>query len=224
MFNEISGRYDLINTVLSLGLHNLWKRKIARFIPKSDYKVRALDLATGTGDIATILARNERVSHVTGLDMSAGMLEVGREKMKDDPWGHKVEMKVGNAEQISFKDASFDYVTMAFGIRNVPSPLKCLQECYRVLKPGGRVAVLEFSLPKNPLIKQLNFVYLRGVVPFVGRLLSGHPFAYRYLNETIETFPYGQNFCALMEDAGFKKARQKPLSFGIATIYWADKT
>lgn len=222
LFNAIAGRYDFINSVLSFGLHNGWRHKMCQKIPKLS-EVRGLDLATGTGDVAIEMVKNPAVKKVVGLDMSEGMISKGVEKLGIKGLTNRIELIHGDAQNIPFDQASFDVVTMSFGIRNVPDASQCLKDAFRVLKPGGRMIVMEFALPKNKLFRALHLFYLRNLLPIVGRLLSGHDIAYRYLNETIEQFPYGDAFVGLMEDAGFKNSRFEALSFGIVNLYWGDK-
>jgi demethylmenaquinone methyltransferase/2-methoxy-6-polyprenyl-1,4-benzoquinol methylase len=222
LFNAIAGRYDLINSVLSFGLHRGWRRQMREQLPNR-HPIRCLDLATGTADVALELVKNPKVSQVTGLDMSAAMIRVGEQKVAAKNLQHRVELGLGDAQKLPANDREYDAVTMAFGIRNVASVEQCLRECYRVLKPQGRLLILEFSLPRSQLTKQLHLFYLRRVLPKIGRLLSGHQVAYQYLNETIEEFPYGQDFVRLLENAGFDEAGYKSLTFGIVNLYWGDK-
>lgn len=222
LFNAIAGRYDFINSVLSFGMHNGWRHKMCQKLPQLG-QIEGLDLATGTGDVAIEMVNDPRVVSVTGLDMSEGMIAHGVEKLKDKGLTDKIELVHGDAQEIPFEDASFDSVTMSFGIRNVPDASKCLRDAFRVLKPGGRMIVMEFALPKNKLFRGLHLFYLRNMLPVVGKVLSGHDVAYRYLNETIEEFPYGDDFVNLMTKAGFKNAGFDALSFGIVNLYWGDK-
>ena len=222
LFNAIAGRYDFINSVLSFGLHNGWRHKMCQKIPQLP-EIRGLDLATGTGDVAIEMVKNPAVKKVVGLDMSKGMISKGVEKLASKGLTDRIELIHGDAQNIPFDKASFDLVTMSFGIRNVPDASQCLKDAFRVLKPGGRMIVMEFALPRNKLFRGLHLFYLRNLLPIVGRLLSGHDIAYRYLNETIEQFPYGDAFVGLMNDAGFKNSRFEALSFGIVNLYWGDK-
>lgn len=224
MFNEIYGRYDLINSVLSFGLHKLWKRQLRDKLPTRFPTVDVLDIATGTGDIALSLAADKRVRLVKGVDLSEGMLSVAQEKAAKSRLRSKLHFALGDAQRLSQPDRNFEAVVIAFGIRNFANVEQSLKECFRVLKPGGRLIILEFSLPKNFVWRQLHLFYLRHVVPFIGGILSGHKFAYRYLNQTIESFPYGKDFSNLMESCGFRKVGFEPLTMGISTLYWAERT
>jgi len=223
MFDDISPRYDFLNHLLSFGLDIHWRRRLAQFLTdKQDQKV--LDLATGTADVLISLFKNNpNVQSGTGLDLADKMMAFGREKIIAANLGNRVTLKHGDAHKIPFKDHSFDAVTIAFGIRNMEDHKKVLEEMHRVLNEGGRVLILEFSLPKNPIIRAGHIFYLRYLVPFIGAIFSGHYRAYRYLNQTIETFPYGESFCGMMGSAGFKNVKAHPLLLGVATIYTGDR-
>ncbi|MFW7380405.1 MAG: bifunctional demethylmenaquinone methyltransferase/2-methoxy-6-polyprenyl-1,4-benzoquinol methylase UbiE [Oligoflexus sp.] len=222
LFNAIANRYDFINSVLSLGLHAGWRRKIREQLPQK-HPIKVLDLATGTADVALELVKNPRVQKVQGLDLSREMVKIGQQKVAGRKLDHRIELGIGDAQDISFGDCEFDAVTISFGIRNVPDVAKCLRECYRVLKPEGRLLILEFSLPPSRMMRGLHLFYLRRILPKIGRLLSGHQVAYQYLNETIEEFPHSEAFVSLMEQAGFDEASFKRLTFGIVNLYWGEK-
>lgn len=222
IFDAIASRYDFVNSVLSFGLHHVWRKRIRQEMPKGN-ALKVLDLATGTGDVALELVKSPNVQKVTGIDLSEEMLAVGRTKIAAQGLDKKIEMLTGNAQDLKFSDQSFDATTMSFGIRNVPDVVACLRECHRVLKPGGRTLVMEFGLPKSRIVRFGHLFYLRNVLPFLGNMLTGHDFAYSYLNKTIETFPYGEDFLALMRQAGFKKVGCFSLTFGIVNLYWGDK-
>lgn len=223
MFNRISAKYDLLNRLLSLGLDVSWRRKLSSFVPsRADLKV--LDLATGTADVLiTLVQNNQNIQSGVGIDMAAKMLEIGRKKIIQKGLEDKLSLKTADANQLPFSEQSFDCTTIAFGIRNVENPGTVLKEMHRVLKPQGRSLVLEFSLPENKIIRCVHLFYLRNVVPFLGWLISGQYKAYKYLNQTIEDFPYGRSFCSLMEKAGYIDVKANPLLFGAATIYQGDK-
>ncbi|MBZ0167404.1 MAG: bifunctional demethylmenaquinone methyltransferase/2-methoxy-6-polyprenyl-1,4-benzoquinol methylase UbiE [Candidatus Omnitrophica bacterium] len=223
MFNRISDRYDLLNRLLSLGMDLSWRKRLARCLPdKTDLKL--LDLATGTGDVLIILAQcTPRLKEGVGLDMAVKMLDVGRKKIIKKGLDDRLALRTADAHQIPFPGESFDCTTIAFGIRNMDDPLVALKEMVRVLRPGGRSLILEFSFPRNRLLKAGHLIYLRTVVPALGWLLSGEYKAYKYLNATIEEFPYGDAFCQLMKEAGFMAVKAHPLLFGVATIYQGDK-
>lgn len=218
MFNRIAPTYDFLNRLLSFRQDVRWRVRAASWLPKSP-KIRVLDLATGTGDLAlTILKKRDNVSEVIGLDVAQKMLNIAESKKCDA----RLHFGLGDACAIPYSDASFDVVTIAFGIRNVTNHLLALREMYRVLKPGGRLVVLEFSTPQ-PFFKPLYLCYFRYVLPFIGGILSGDREAYRYLNRSAEVFVSGLAFLKLMKHAGFQKTTAEPLNFGIATIYVADK-
>jgi demethylmenaquinone methyltransferase / 2-methoxy-6-polyprenyl-1,4-benzoquinol methylase len=223
MFDAICESYDRVNRVLSLGIDQYWRRAVSRYLP-SDRELSLLDLATGTGDqLFALMRKNSRIVKASGIDLSEKMLGIAEKKVKKQPFCDKVEFRHASATELPFSDASFDLATISFGIRNVDDIEKCFAEMHRTLKKGGRAAILEFSLPKNPLLKKFHLFYLRRVLPYVGGLFSRNKKAYLYLNKTIELFPYGEAFCSLMEKAGFSDVKAVPMTFGIATLYIGDK-
>ena len=223
MFNEISPRYDLLNRILSLGMDRRWRRQMAAFL-NAEKNQTVLDLATGTADVLlALLEVNPNVTKAVGIDLAEKMLEQGRFKIAQKGLEQKIKLLNGDINALPFSDNSFDCVTISFGIRNVPDPKKVLVQMLRVLRPGGRALILEFSFSSARPVRRLQLFYLRNVVPVVGFLLSGHPRAYRYLNQTIEKFPYGKDFCRIMEDVGFKRVIAHPLFLQTATIYQGDK-
>jgi len=223
MFNRISPHYDLVNRLLSFGTDVSWRRKMAYFLPGHKDQ-HLLDLATGTADqILTLFDQTDKVRSGIGMDLAEKMLEIGRKKIERRGLSEVITLKVGDATAIPLGDETFDVVTISFGIRNVTHVAKGIGEMYRVLKPGGRVLVLEFSLPRHQLVRGAYLFYLRHILPHVGAWVSGAPLAYRYLNETIETFPYGEAFCNVLRAEGFKAVEAHPLTFGVATIYRGDK-
>lgn len=222
IFDTIHKRYDLLNHLLSLGLDFGWRKRMAKRVPKGNRK-HLLDLATGTGDVAFSLLKHAPVSHAYGCDMAQNMLTRAEQKASKKKVTDLTTFLRGDAAETPFKDGFFDVVTMAFGIRNTPEPPKVLEEMKRVLKPGGKTLILEFSLPTNKLMKKLHLLYLRHFIPRIGTLISGDKDAYRYLNKTIETFPYGESFGGMMRDAGFKNVSFTPLTFGVVTLYDGEK-
>jgi len=223
MFDRIAGRYDLLNHLLSAGQDIRWRKKVAEVLPEKPNQ-SILDLATGTGDQLLYLFQcSDKIAYATGTDLATDMLARGREKIRRRRLHNVISLHEGDAEDIRYDDQSFDALTIAFGIRNVRDVDKSLAEMYRVLKSGGRVIILEFSLPKNRIIKKLYLLYFRYILPFIGGFISGDPYAYRYLNQTVETFPYGEAFCDMMSAQGFEKVKMIPLTLGVATIYYADK-
>lgn len=219
MFDRISCTYDRANAVLSLGCDRAWRRRLAEMVPPG--AARVLDLATGTCDVLLTLARRRGTRLAVGADLSAGMLRRGCCKVAVARHADRCGLVRADATRLGFADGAFDAVTMAFGIRNVTDTLGALREIRRVLRPGGRALILEFSLPKNVLLRAGYLLYFRHILPRVGGLVSGEAGAYRYLNRTVETFPYGGAFCALLAEAGFSAPRAVPLTFGIAAIYEA---
>lgn len=222
LFNAIAPRYDFINSILSLGLHNGWRRQLLARLPQR-HPIQVLDLATGTADVPLELVKSPRVQKVVGIDMSKKMVRIGRQKVAEKNLAHRVKLRVGDAQKIPFKDCRFDAVTMAFGIRNVADVSRCLFECYRVLKPEGRLLILEFSMPPSPTMRIAHLCYLRYMLPRIGQLLSGNELAYQYLNESIQDFPHGNGFIEHIEKAGFDEAGYKALSCGVVNLYWGDK-
>jgi demethylmenaquinone methyltransferase/2-methoxy-6-polyprenyl-1,4-benzoquinol methylase len=223
MFDRIARNYDFLNRVLSLGVDVAWRRKMVDFL-SSHQDQHILDLATGTADqLLFIFDKSDRVKSGVGMDLAEKMLEIGRRKVGRRGLFGTISLRKGDAMNIPADDEAFDAVTISFGIRNMTAPAKALREMYRVLKPGGRALFLEFSLPHNPLIRATHLFYLRHILPRVGAVVSGDSFAYQYLNETIETFPYGEAFCNLLWDAGFKAVRAHELTFGVATIYEGER-
>ncbi|MBF0495614.1 MAG: bifunctional demethylmenaquinone methyltransferase/2-methoxy-6-polyprenyl-1,4-benzoquinol methylase UbiE [Deltaproteobacteria bacterium] len=223
MFDRIAHRYDLLNRVLSLGQDILWRRRLARNLDGLP-RPRVLDLATGTADVLlSICQTNEQVRFAAGLDMSVQMLEVAGRKVQNAGLAAEISLIQADAMHLPVRERSVDAVTIAFGIRNVIDFDQTLREMYRVLNPGGRALILEFSLPSHNLFRKLYLFYFRHILPRIGAVISGDDYAYRYLNQTVETFPYGQDFCDHMTAAGFRRVKQIPLTFGIAAIYRGEK-
>ena len=222
MFDRIAHRYDLLNHLLSFNRDRAWRKKLIRLLPEGK-NLKVLDLATGTADQLLALYDSGRVASGVGIDPSEKMLEIGQAKIAERRLQNFLQLSAGSGEQIPFEDATYDAVTISFGIRNVTDVPGALAEMYRVLSPGGKALILEFSLPNNALMKAMYLFYFRKILPFLGGLISGDRHAYRYLNRTVETFPYGKAFVDLMQAAGFKNVAAEPLTFGVATIYSGDK-
>lgn len=219
MFDRIARKYDLLNRINSLGLDQGWRRKtVAAVNPQPGERI--LDLATGTADLAIALAERAADVHVVGLDPSENMLEIGREKVRSHALDPRVKLVAGDAQALESSDDSFDAITMAFGIRNVPDRTKALAEMCRVLRPGGRLAILELSEPRNGLMATLARVHVRHVVPLTGALISG-PAEYRYLRESIRAFPPPEAFVELIAEAGFVDVSFEPLTFGACVLFTA---
>jgi demethylmenaquinone methyltransferase/2-methoxy-6-polyprenyl-1,4-benzoquinol methylase len=217
MFDRIAHRYDFLNRLLSFRQDLRWRRKTINFLPQNK-NITLLDLATGTGDLIITLAPHFKT--IVGLDLSSKMLGVAAHKLKRNG---NVSLKIGDALAIPESDESFEVVTMAFGIRNVLNVEGALAEIRRVLIPKGRLIILEFSMPKNAIIRWGYLLYFRRLLPSIGAFFSGDAKAYRYLNSSVEQFPYGEAFCKLMSNAGFSNVKAAPLTFGVATIYSGDK-
>ena len=223
IFDSIFRKYDLLNHLLSFGQDFFWRRKIVDAV-KDLKNIRVLDIATGTGDvIISFLKSSKNVNFACGMDMSFNMMKYGAEKLKkrrfENGWG----LFRSDANSLPLGDGLFDVVTIAFGIRNMPDPEVVLKEMSRVLRWGGQALILEFSLPENRFLKKAHLFYLRVFIPFLGKLLSGNFGAYKYLDKTIESFPYGEDFLKIMNSGGFKECSMIPLTFGAVTLYRGRK-
>lgn len=221
MFDSISGNYDFLNHFLSAGIDIRWRRKAIKLLAEGNPKL-ILDVATGTGDFA-VEALSLHPDKVIGVDISEGMLDVGRKKMKDRGFDPKIELMSGDSENLPFEENKFDAVIVAFGVRNFENLEKGLAEMRRVLKPGGRMVVLEFSKPKMFPVKQLYNFYFRFILPKIGKLVSRDPAAYTYLPESVQAFPDGDNFISILNQLGFKNTTCKPLTLGISSLYTGIK-
>ena len=221
MFNNISQRYDLLNHILSMGIDILWRRKAIKLLQEVKAET-VLDVATGTGDFA-IEALRLKPTKITGIDISQGMLDVGKIKMKDKGYDSKIEMLLGDSENLPFNDNMFDAITVGFGVRNFENLEKGITEMHRVLSEKGKIAILEFSKPRKFPIKQFYNFYFLNVLPAIGKLISKDPRAYTYLPESVKAFPDGEDFVSIMQKCGYKEVKQIPLTFGIASIYIGKK-
>lgn len=223
IFEKISRRYDLANRVISLGIDKSWRRKVSALIPKNK-PTTLLDLATGTGDLLfAILNEHPNIIRAVGVDMSPNMLKEAERKALNQELYNQCSFRIGDATDLHFKANEWEHVTISFGIRNTSNTLVCLKEINRVLKKNGKAIVLEFSLPRNSIFKAFYLFYFRHILPVLGFIVSGKYKAYRYLNATVEEYPYGGDFVKLMEEAGFTKVSYQPQTFGIATIYVGEK-
>ncbi|HUW93648.1 MAG TPA: bifunctional demethylmenaquinone methyltransferase/2-methoxy-6-polyprenyl-1,4-benzoquinol methylase UbiE [Bacteroidales bacterium] len=222
MFNSIAGYYDFLNHFLSLGTDRWWRRRAISTIGRHLQPVRILDVATGTGDLAIASLRLNPVK-VTGIDISDGMLELGRRKIAEHHLDDKIELLKGDSEAINFADDTFDVVMVAFGVRNFEHTLTGLNEMFRVLRPRGMIMVLEFSRPSLFPFKQIYNFYFTRVLPWIGRRVSGDNSAYKYLPESVMSFADNEVFLKLLREAGFVCEKQKKLSGGIASIYYGFK-
>jgi demethylmenaquinone methyltransferase / 2-methoxy-6-polyprenyl-1,4-benzoquinol methylase len=222
MFDDIAPRYDFLNRFLSVGIDVGWRKKaLAELIAIRPRKV--LDVATGTADVAIMAARMLRPEKIVGIDISEKMLAVGRNKLLKESLEGQIELQSGDSEAINFPDGSFDAVTVAFGVRNFEHLEKGLREIHRVLRPGGKLVVLEFSKPKTKGIQQLYTFYMGMVAPEMGKIFSRNKDAYRYLNDSVMSFPEGDAFTAILNSTGFTETTCKRLSFGICSIYCGIK-
>lgn len=217
MFDSIAPRYDLLNRVLSGGIDQRWRRKVIWEVMELSPD-RVLDIATGTADLAIQAARNG-VDRVVGVDISEEMLEVGRGKVRKGNLEGRITLQRGDAEKLPFSDRQFQGAMVAFGVRNFEDLAAGLSEIHRILKPGGKFVVLEFSRPSVFPVKQAYAFYSRFILPMIGRLISGDSGAYTYLPESINVFPEGDAFLQWMRDAGFTGLRAQRLTFGIASMY-----
>jgi demethylmenaquinone methyltransferase / 2-methoxy-6-polyprenyl-1,4-benzoquinol methylase len=221
MFNSIAHRYDFLNHFFSMGIDVLWRKKAIRLL-KKDAPKQMLDIATGTGDFAfEALALNP--DKVVGIDISSGMIAVGNQKVNKRNVSSKVELKLGDSENLEFADNSFDAITVGFGVRNFENLEKGLGEMLRVLKPGGKAAILEFSKPRKFPIKQLYYFYFKNLMPLIGKLVSKDSSAYTYLPESVMAFPEGENMRQILLKTGYSTCQIYPLTGGIASIYLAQK-
>lgn len=222
MFDNISHKYDFLNHFLSLGIDKLWRKKAIGMLEKASSQV-ILDVATGTGDFA-LQAMSLKPAKITGIDISEGMLEVGRKKIAARNLQHIIDLKAGDSENIPFPENNFDAVTVAFGVRNFENLEKGLSEIFRVLKPGGKLIVLEFSRPRKFPMKQLYNFYFKHILPRVGRAVSNDEAAYTYLPESVQAFPDGGDFLRVLDKVGFNNTQCKALTFGISSIYSGTKS
>ncbi|MDD3731919.1 MAG: bifunctional demethylmenaquinone methyltransferase/2-methoxy-6-polyprenyl-1,4-benzoquinol methylase UbiE [candidate division Zixibacteria bacterium] len=222
MFDRIAARYDFLNHFLSFYRDKVWRRRLAQQLPARD-DLDVLDLATGTADQLLALFKTRKVKSGIGVDPAEKMLAIGRRKIEKKNLADKIKLLPGSAENLPFGNNTFDVVAISFGIRNVTNVTRALSEMHRVLRQGGRALILEFSLPRNRLIRKIYLLYFRKILPRLCGFIAGDRHAYHYLNETVEVFPYGEEFCALMRAAGFTGTRARPMTFGVATLYRGDK-
>jgi demethylmenaquinone methyltransferase/2-methoxy-6-polyprenyl-1,4-benzoquinol methylase len=221
MFDNISPSYDKLNRSLSFGIDVLWRKKIRRILKKQNPQ-SILDVATGTADVALELSAIGP-DKIIGVDISEGMLEMGREKIRNRNLQHKIILLKGDSEDLQFPDHSFDAITVAFGVRNFENLEKGLSEMHRVLKPGGTILILEFSQPTSFPIKQLYHFYFSRFIPWWGKVVSKDQSAYQYLFDSVQSFPYGEALRKIMENVGYKDITFEPVTFGIVTLYKGSK-
>jgi demethylmenaquinone methyltransferase / 2-methoxy-6-polyprenyl-1,4-benzoquinol methylase len=222
MFDKIAGKYDAMNRILSARTDIGWRKKAIRLL-KKDNPQHILDVATGTADMALMAYKMLKPTQITGIDISEGMLELGRKKIEKEQLGDKIRLLNGDSATINFADSTFDAVMVAFGVRNFENLEKGLTEMWRVLKPGGRLVVLEFSKPRQKAVKGFYNLYMGLVAPQVARWFKQNKEAYQYLNESANAFPDRQLFTDILKKTGYMDATCKPLSFGICCIYSGQK-
>lgn len=221
MFDNISENYDDLNRVISFGIDVKWRKKVIQLIGETNPK-KILDIATGTGDLAIMMAELQP-DKIVGLDISAGMLEVGKQKIKTKNLSEKIDMVLGDSENIPFEDNYFDAITVSFGVRNFENLDKGLKEILRVLKPGGIFVVLETAVPTKTPYKQGYYIHSKYILPLVGKLFSKDKTAYSYLSESANAFPFGKAFNNILSKNGFTNTVDLPVTFGVASIYTATK-
>lgn len=221
MFDTISTNYDGLNRVISFGIDVKWRKKVVSIVERTSPQ-QVLDIATGTGDLAINLAQTG-ASEIVGLDLSEGMLAVGRKKIEQKNLSEKIKMVQGDSEALPFEENSFDAITVAFGVRNFEDLEKGLEEILRVLKPGGVFVILETSVPTRFPFKQGYHFYTKNLLPLIGKLFSKDRDAYSYLSESAAAFPYGEELNNILRKIGFNDVENKPQTLGVATIYTASK-
>ncbi len=221
MFDTISNEYDGLNRVISFGIDVKWRNKVVKIVGNKQPE-NILDIATGTGDLAINLAATN-AKEIIGLDISNGMLEVGRKKINSKKLENIISMVIGDSENLPFEDNTFDAITVAFGVRNFENLEKGLSEILRVLKPNGIFVILETSVPTNPIYKFGYKIYSKFILPTIGKLFSKDKIAYNYLSESASVFPYGEELNNILRKIGFINVEDKPQTMGVATIYTASK-
>lgn len=221
MFDRIAHKYDFLNHFFSMGIDKGWRKKAIRSLASIQPK-QILDIASGTGDFA-IAAMKLNPTSVIGVDISEGMLEIGRKKMKEAGLDKTITLEYGDSEELKYATNQFDAITCGYGVRNFENLEQGLKEMNRVLRPNGKVAILEFSHPKAFPIKQLYYFYFRYIMPTLGKIVSKDATAYTYLPESVMAFPEGKDFLAILEKCGFKNVKAEPLTMGITTLYTATK-
>jgi demethylmenaquinone methyltransferase/2-methoxy-6-polyprenyl-1,4-benzoquinol methylase len=222
MFNRIAFRYDFLNRFLSGGIDVYWRKRAIRELREVSPKT-VLDVATGTGDVAILIAKTLKTEKVTGIDISEGMLALGRRKIAKQMLNNRIELLQGDSETINFSNDSFDAITVAFGVRNFENLRQGLKEMLRVLKPGGKLVVLEFSRPSQPIFRGFYSFYMKYIASGIGQVISKNRDAYQYLNVSVKAFPEGKEFVKILNETGYSGTYFKTLSLGICTIYCGKK-
>lgn len=221
MFDNISGNYDNLNRVISFGIDVKWRKKVLKIVSDTKPKI-ILDIATGTGDLAILMSQTN-AEKIIGLDISAGMLEVGKKKVEEKKLSNVIDLVLGDSENIPFEDNYFDAITVGFGVRNFENLEKGFSEILRVLKPNGVFVILETSVPDKTPYKQGYSFYTKNILPLIGKLFSKDNSAYGYLSESAAAFPYGEKLNNILRKIGFIDVVALPQTFGVATIYSASK-
>ena len=221
MFDGISKSYDLLNRIITLGIDVIWRKRVVRLL-KKEAPDTILDIATGTGDLVLALAKLN-AKKIIGLDISPGMLEIGKKKVLAQNITDSIKMQLGDSEALHYEDNSFAAVTVAFGVRNFENLDKGLLEIFRVLKPKGTLVILETAVPKNYFLKTFYMLYTQNIMPFIGKLFSKDRSAYKYLSDSAATFPHGEVFNNILRKNGFIEVEDLPQTLGIASIYFAKK-
>lgn len=222
MFDSIAPAYDFMNRAMTLGIDRLWRKKAVKMVAR-EAPARILDVATGTGDLALELAAAIPGAQIVGVDLSEGMISVGREKIARAGLTDRITLRAADCLALPFADGEFDALTVAYGVRNFADIPAGLREMHRVVRPGGTVCIVELSTPVNPVVKPFYKLYTRGIIPLVGRFVSKDTRAYAYLPESIAAVPQRRDMCALMTAAGFSDATFRPLTLGVCTIYLARR-
>lgn len=220
LFDGIAGTYDKFNHLLSLNVDKVWRRKAVQSLRRGD---KVLDVATGTADLALEIIRQEKAGEVTGIDISTGMMEIGRKKVEKKGLSGRIVLGEGSALDIPFPDGFFDAVTCAYGVRNFSNPDKGLKEMYRVLRSGGQLAILEFSYPSGKVTGKMYDIFFTRLMPVVGKAISRDKKAYVYFRDSVKGFVWGEEMAARIGAAGFVDVRFRPMTFGISTLYTANK-
>lgn len=224
LFNSIAKDYDKLNHILSLGVDKTWRRRALKYITDGEPGKQVLDIACGTGDFSIEIAKHsDHGTCITGLDLSEGMLDVMDRKVQEAGLGGRIATEQGNSEQMRFADDSFDRVTIAFGIRNFEHREIALEEIRRVLKPGGKLVILELSVPSNPVLKWLYCLYFTRILPWIGGVISGDRAAYNYLPASVLKFPGKAEWMATMSSCGYHGLVHKAYTFGLCRLYVGEK-
>ena len=224
LFNNIAPEYDKLNHILSLDIDKIWRRRAVKYIIEPQKAQKLLDIACGTGDFTLAIAKKANPeSEIIGLDLSEEMMKIGRKKIEGEGYSSRISLVEGDSEAIKYSTGYFDRVSVAFGVRNFENLSLGLSEMHRVLKPGGRLVILELSIPSNPIFLYLYKLYFLKILPFIGGKISGNKSAYEYLPSSVMNFPKPDKFKGIMSDCGFKNIIYKPYTFGICSLFIGEK-